>query len=158
RLSAQKISRKTRGFVANVPELASFEPGFDYLGLDVICTLSRHSGASPYFLDVLGLCGNGTAFTLADSDLRSAFPNEGRVILHPNSRLPVPKPGIAEAYKVEHFKTPRAIKVRAIGLGAKLLQVIYVPHASDRKDQVRQWLIDRSSASQAATIFVLADG
>jgi hypothetical protein len=154
----RSTTQKRQGFTAVAPELTARDHNFNYLGLDVVCTLARNSGSGPYFLDVLCFTGSGVPFTLSDADLRAVIPEEGRVILHADSRLPAPNPGMAETYRVEYFRTQRAIKVRAIAAGAKLYQVMYVPHASDRKDQVRDWLKEHATVHQGRTIFVLADG
>ncbi len=157
---ARRSSTSIRqGFIAKAPPLIVRDVDVDYLSLDVVCTPSRNVGTGPFFLDVLCFIGNSGAFSLSEDDLRNVVPDEGRVILHADAGLPVPIPGVAEAYRVEFFKTPRSIKVRVIDFGDKLFRVMYVPYASDQKDAIREWLRDRAQGFQGKMIvFVLADG
>jgi hypothetical protein len=153
--SAQSI---TKGVVAEGPAEREYNPQRDYSHSIIIATRSKYRVNKPYFLDVEGFIDNGEIFALSDHDLRSALPEEGRLILFPESGI---EPAVGEplAYHVERRQTEYSIKVAARKLERSIAPTIYVPHKSTEPDHVRQWLKEFAARPRgSAAVFVLEDG
>ena len=147
-----------KGVVAEGPAEREYDRQSDYSNYIIIATRPKYRLNKPYFLDVEGFVDNGEIFTLPDQDLRSALPQEGRLILFPESGI---EPAIGEplAYHVESRQTDYSIKIAARKLERCIAPIVYVPHKSTEPDHVRPWLkefVGRSRGSLA--VFVLDDG
>jgi len=150
--------RVRNSFSVIQPPLATFDSSKNYLSKDIIATYA--SGSGPYFLDVLAFMDDESIFSLDEADLRRVLPEEGRLILHVDARLELPVPGVAETYHVERYPTGRSIKCKAVRHGRRLLEVVFVPHASNEHDAVRNWIAESlhtPNAGRAPHVYVLAD-
>lgn len=148
----------TKGVVAEGPAEREYNPQRDYSNYIAIATRSKYRFNKPYFLDVEGFIDNGEIFALSDHDLRSALPEEGRLILFPESGI---EPAVGEplAYHVERRQTEFSIKVAARKLERSIAPIVYVPHKSTEPDHVRQWLKEFAARPRgSAAVFVLEDG
>jgi hypothetical protein len=148
----------TGGFKATVPPPIAPDPAEDYCKYDVVAVPFGSPVQGTWFLDVVAvMCPDGPV-SMTHEDLRHVFPDEGRIILHPDAGLPAPQVGVCESYRVVRFKTPRRIKVKVVDAGARITPVIYVPHQSDERDSVREWILKHRDSVSGGAVFVLADG
>ena len=156
--STISLKNTSKGVSASAPELISVDTYDDYLNLDVLAVPFKISDAGPTFFNVQGFIRDGKVFTLGAHDLKAVIPDEGRLILHQDLGHPSPKIGVYGAYRVQHFSTHLSIKVRIVGVGVPIHQVIYVPHTSTEHDAVREWVAAASADKQlAGPLFVTSD-
>lgn len=155
----QALNEKKRGFEALDPAVVPYDPHGAYLSKEVVAVCA--SGTGPYFLDVAAFLDEGGATILSEADMKKALPEKGRLILHADTRLGAPEPGVAQTYRVERYATSQPIKCRAIRHGRRLVDVVYIPHVSDNRDLVRQWIEETVSTDRThrvPVVYVLADG
>lgn len=105
-----------------------------------------------------GFIDQRDVFTLSDSDLKVALPEEGRVILFPDVGI-TPTINRPMSYEIERFNNQRPIKVRALSHGRPLYEVVYVPHRSDEPESVREWILQMAKKGRALNpVFITNDG
>jgi hypothetical protein len=136
----------------------------DVLDLDVAHSevIARCYHVSPggtAFLDVLAVIVGGRAVAVTNQDARRLIPEEGRIVLYPDSGLPCPAIGASAAYRVERLKKSQGIRAKAVELGHSLFLVERLPFSTDDPDSVREAI--KSWAGKPRyhrVVFVTRDG
>jgi hypothetical protein len=147
------------GMKASAPSFETLDPARNYLDLEIIATCRRTVATRHSFLEIEGFVGEEGVFTLSAADVRLAVPDEGRLILHPDSPVPTPTIGQPATYQVERTDTQKSIKARVVGSGRPLVRIVYVPYESREHDFVRQWIETFARESSLTTaLFVTTDG